>query len=162
MRSGGNSESDGGHLWAVKVILSARLSLPCESVRVHSPQLAAGSFAHLVLREGLAFAEELSLDLEEFLEVLKISPADSTVLNSKGRRMLQREFSPEARLLQHHKKDVGLDLKYAMPLGQELRLSRVHLDSLGQVMGAGDGKLNRYTGFREIRRRDRKPPSETA
>ena len=127
MRSGGNNESDGGHLWAEKVILSALLSL----------------------------------DLKEFLEVLKISPADSTAVSSKSRRMLQREFSTEARLLQHHR-DVGLDLKYAMPLGQELRLSRVHLDILGRVIGAGDGKLNRCTGIREIRRRGRKPPSEMA
>ncbi len=75
--------------------------------------------------------------------------------------MIQREFSPEARLLQHHQ-DVGLILKYAMPLGQELRLSRVHLDILERAIGAGDGKLDRYSGIREIGRRGCQLPSETA
>jgi 3-hydroxyisobutyrate dehydrogenase-like beta-hydroxyacid dehydrogenase len=83
----------------------------------------------LALAEGLVFASKLGLDPEAFLELLKVTPAYSAAMNVKGRKMLDGDFQPQARLRQHHK-DVSIILKYAEKLKQELPLSRVHLDVL--------------------------------
>jgi 3-hydroxyisobutyrate dehydrogenase-like beta-hydroxyacid dehydrogenase len=112
----------------------------------------------LVLAEGLVFAEKLGLDLEQFLELLKVSPAYSVAVKTKGRKMLNGDFVPEARLLQHHK-DVRLILKYAERVGQELPLTKAHLDVLEKAIAAGDGDLDSSAVIREIRRRGRKVPT---
>jgi 3-hydroxyisobutyrate dehydrogenase-like beta-hydroxyacid dehydrogenase len=106
----------------------------------------------LALAEGLVFAGKLGLDLEAFLELLKVTPAHSAAMDVKGKKMLNSDFAPQARLAQHHK-DVSLILKYAERLGQELPLSAVHLDVLAKAIAAGDGDLDNAAVIREIRRR---------
>jgi len=106
----------------------------------------------LALAEGLVFASKLGLDLQGFLELLKVTPAYSAVMDTKGKKMLNQEFSPEARIRQHYK-DVSLILKYAEKAGQELPLSRVHLDILENAMAAGDGEMDNSGIVREIERR---------
>lgn len=106
----------------------------------------------LILAEGLVFASKLGLDPEAFLELLKVTPAYSTAMDVKGRKMLDGDFAPEGRLRQHHK-DVSIILKYAEKLGQELPLSRVHLDVLKNAIEAGDGELDNSAVIREIERR---------
>jgi len=95
----------------------------------------------LALAEGLVFASKLGLDPEAFLELLKVTPAYSAAMNVKGRKMLDGDFQPQARLRQHHK-DVSIILKYAEKLKQELPLSKVHLDVLEKAIAAGDGDLD--------------------
>jgi 3-hydroxyisobutyrate dehydrogenase-like beta-hydroxyacid dehydrogenase len=106
----------------------------------------------LALAEGLVFAGKLGLDLQAFLELLKVTPAYSAAMDSKGKKMLSRDFTPEARIRQHYK-DVSLILKYAEKAGQELPLSRVHLDILENAMAAGDGEMDNSVIIREIERR---------
>jgi len=106
----------------------------------------------LALAEGLVFAGKLGLDLQAFLELLKVTPAYSAAMDSKGKKMLTRDFTPEARIRQHYK-DVSLILKYAEKAGQELPLSRVHLDILENAMAAGDGEMDNSGIIREIERR---------
>jgi 3-hydroxyisobutyrate dehydrogenase-like beta-hydroxyacid dehydrogenase len=106
----------------------------------------------LALAEGLVFASKLGLDPEAFLELLKVTPAYSAAMNVKGRKMLDGDFQPQARLRQHHK-DVSIILKYAEKLKQELPLSRVHLDVLKKAIEAGDGDLDNSAVIREIERR---------
>ncbi|MBN2316132.1 MAG: NAD(P)-dependent oxidoreductase [Sedimentisphaerales bacterium] len=108
----------------------------------------------LVLAEGLVFAEKLGLDLAAFLELLKETPAYSVVMDTKGEKMLKGDFTPQARIRQHHK-DVSLILKYAETAGQELPLSNVHLDILTKAIAAGDGDLDNSAVIKEIRRRDK-------
>ncbi|MHB0934819.1 MAG: NAD(P)-dependent oxidoreductase [Armatimonadota bacterium] len=104
-----------------------------------------------VLAEGLVFAERLGLDLPAFLEVLKHSPAYSAAMDVKGQRMLDGDFTPEARLRQHLK-DVELILDYARQAGQPLPLSAAHRDLLARAVAAGDGELDNSAVIREIRR----------
>lgn len=108
----------------------------------------------LALAEGLVFASKLGLDPQVFLELLKVTPAYSAAMDVKGKKMLERDFTPQARLRQHHK-DVSIILKNAEKLGQELPLSRVHLDVLKKAIEAGDGDLDNSAVIREIERRNR-------
>jgi len=106
----------------------------------------------LALAEGLVFAEKLGLDLEAFLELLKATPAYSAIMDTKGRKMLEADFTPQARVRQHHK-DVALILKYAKKAGQELPLSKVHLDVLKKSIAAGEADLDNSAIIKEIERR---------
>ncbi len=108
----------------------------------------------LALAEGLVFAEKLGFDPEAFLELLKATPAYSAIMDTKGKKMLKGDFSPQARVRQHHK-DVSLMLKYGQQAGQELPLSKAHLDVLEKAIDAGDGDLDNSAVIKEIRRRYR-------
>ena len=108
----------------------------------------------LALAEGLVFAEKLGLELESFLELLKVSPAYSVAMDVKGRKMLDKDFVPQSKIRQHHK-DVSIILKYAEKVGQQLPLSRVHLDVLEKAIEAGDGELDNAAVIGEIRRRNK-------
>ncbi len=69
------------------------------------------------------------------------SPAFSRVMETKGEKMLARDFSPQARLAQHHK-DVKLILEEAARANLELPLSKLHAELLARVVAAGDGDLD--------------------
>lgn len=88
-----------------------------------------------VLAEGLAFARNAGIPLEDALAVLKDGVAYSRVMDTKGEKMIKRDFEPQARLSQHLK-DVRLILeegKTALPL------STVHETLLAQLEAAGYG-----------------------
>jgi 3-hydroxyisobutyrate dehydrogenase-like beta-hydroxyacid dehydrogenase len=106
----------------------------------------------LALAEGLVFAEKLGLDLEAFLDLLKATPAYSAIMDTKGQKMLEGDFTPQARVRQHHK-DVALILRYAEKAGQGLPLSKVHLEVLEKSIAAGDADLDNSAIIKEIRRR---------
>jgi 3-hydroxyisobutyrate dehydrogenase-like beta-hydroxyacid dehydrogenase len=105
----------------------------------------------LALAEGLVFADKLGLDLEPFLDLLKATPAYSAIMDTKGEKMLKGDFTPQARVRQHHK-DVALILKYAKNAGQALPLSKVHLDVLAGSIASGDADLDNSAIIKEIRR----------
>jgi len=106
----------------------------------------------LALAEGLVFASKLSLEPRAFLELLKVTPAYSAAMDVKGEKMLDGDFTPQARLQQHHK-DVSIILKYAQRQGLDLPLSKAHLDVLEKGIAAGDGELDNSAVIREIERR---------
>ena len=108
----------------------------------------------LALAEGLVFADKLGLEPGEFLELLKVTPAYSAAMDVKGKKMLDEDFAPQARLRQHHK-DVSIILKYAENSEQELPLSKVHLGVLEKAIAAGDGELDNSAVIREIQRRNK-------
>lgn len=108
----------------------------------------------VALAEGLVFAAKLGLELQTFLEMLKVTPAYSAVMDTKGKKMLTDDFTAESRIHQH-RKDVCLILKYAEKAGQELPLSTVHMDVLEKAISAGDGDLDNAAIIREIKRRKR-------
>ena len=105
-----------------------------------------------VLAEGLVFAEGLGLELNSFLDLLRISPAYSAAVDVKGSKMVKGDFTAEARLAQHLK-DLALIMEQAGKTGQELPLTRTHSDLLRSAIDAGDGDLDNSAIIREIRRR---------
>jgi 3-hydroxyisobutyrate dehydrogenase-like beta-hydroxyacid dehydrogenase len=52
------------------------------------------------LAEGLVFAESLGLDTAAFLDAARRSAAYSKVMDSKGRKMLTRDFAPQSHIAQ--------------------------------------------------------------
>ncbi|NQV23807.1 MAG: NAD(P)-dependent oxidoreductase [Rhodopirellula sp.] len=94
-----------------------------------------------VLGEGLAYAESLGLDPVTTLEVLKSSPAASAVMDTKGWKMLHRDFQPQARLAQHLK-DVRVILETGSAAGACLPMSSVHRQLLEKLVDAGMGELD--------------------
>ena len=69
--------------------------------------------------------------------------------------MLEGDFEPQSRIHQHHK-DVSIILKYAEIAGQELPLSKLHMDILEKAIAAGDAELDNSAVIREIRRRTKR------
>jgi 3-hydroxyisobutyrate dehydrogenase-like beta-hydroxyacid dehydrogenase len=94
-----------------------------------------------VLAEGLALAETLELELPRVLETLKVTPAYSTVMETKGTKMISEDFSPQATIAQHHK-DVRLILAEAERAGVSLPLSTLHDQLLTEAERAGWGALD--------------------
>lgn len=91
-----------------------------------------------VLAEGLAFAASCGIDPRQALEVLRMSPASSTVMQTKGEKMIDRDFAPQARLRQHLK-DVRLIRAAAEEQGAPTPLSDVHQQLLERLVAGGFG-----------------------
>jgi 3-hydroxyisobutyrate dehydrogenase-like beta-hydroxyacid dehydrogenase len=91
-----------------------------------------------VLAEGLSLAEALGLDPQRVLEILRASAAYSKVMDTKGQKMLTRDYEPQARLSQHLK-DVRLILETGGRTGAALPLSLLHRELLERAEAAGLG-----------------------
>ena len=90
----------------------------------------------LVLAEGLLLGKKAGVDLSALLGVLQGGAAYSKVMDQKGRKMIDGEFSPEARLAQHLK-DVGLILDMGMKHDLKLPLTALHAQILRSGVEAG-------------------------
>jgi 3-hydroxyisobutyrate dehydrogenase-like beta-hydroxyacid dehydrogenase len=90
------------------------------------------------LAEGLAFAQQLDLDLVQSLDVLRRSMAYSRIMDTKGEKMITQDFTPQAKLSQHLK-DVRLMLAAsALPLP----LSETHRQLLEKAEALGYGEAD--------------------
>ncbi len=94
-----------------------------------------------VLAEGLTLAQSLGLDQHRALTILKASPAYATVMDTKGEKMLNHDFTAQAKLSQHLK-DVRLILAAGARTGVELPLSSVHHELLELAEALGCGELD--------------------
>jgi len=103
------------------------------------------------LAEGLSFAKSLGLDLNLVLDVLTSGAAYSRVMDAKGRKMIDEDFEPQARLSQHLK-DVRLIRKLANASDTKLPLSFVHQQLLESAESAGNGDLDNSAIIRAWRR----------
>ena len=93
------------------------------------------------LAEGLAFARATGVSPERALQVLRAGLAYSRIMDTKGEKMLRRDFKPVARLAQHLK-DVRLILNAARRAGLGTPLSRQHARLLAKVAASGGGELD--------------------
>jgi 3-hydroxyisobutyrate dehydrogenase-like beta-hydroxyacid dehydrogenase len=106
----------------------------------------------LALAEGLVFASRLGLDPDAFLRVARNSAAYSQVMETKGPKMVQRDFQPEGRVRQSLK-DVHLMLEQAQRKGQQLPALEVDAAVLEACVRHGEGDLDNSVIIEEIRRR---------
>ncbi len=95
----------------------------------------------IALAEGLLFAESIGIAMSRALEVLKQGNSYSVVMDVKGQKMVEGDFSVQAKLSQHTK-DVRLILKEASRAGISLPLSNLHLKLLKLAEDAGLGDLD--------------------
>lgn len=88
------------------------------------------------LAEGLVLADELGVEGKQALDVLRRSMAYSRIMDTKGEKMLARDFTPQAKLSQHLK-DVRLMLAAS---SSPLPLSETHRALLekAEALGFGD------------------------
>ncbi|OYW22537.1 MAG: hypothetical protein B7Z55_04510 [Planctomycetales bacterium 12-60-4] len=88
------------------------------------------------LAEGIAFAQEMELDLAQTLDVMRRSMAYSRIMDTKGEKMITQDFTPQAKLSQHLK-DVRLMLSAS---SIPLPLSEAHRELLekAEELGYGD------------------------
>jgi 3-hydroxyisobutyrate dehydrogenase-like beta-hydroxyacid dehydrogenase len=106
----------------------------------------------LALAEGLVFAERMGLDPAAFLEVAKGSASYSQVMETKGRKMVRGDFSPEGRVKQTLK-DAHMMLEQGLSLGQPLKSLEVHAGVLEACVKAGEADLDNSAIIKEVRRR---------
>jgi 3-hydroxyisobutyrate dehydrogenase len=106
----------------------------------------------LALAEGIVFASRLGLDPTAFLKVAQASAAYSQVMETKGAKMIARDFRPEGRARQTLK-DVHLMLDQAKKIGQPLPLLAVNAEVLEACVRAGEADLDNSVIVEEIRRR---------
>lgn len=111
-----------------------------------------GGLNRAVLAEGLAFAESLGLDLPAFLEVLKASAAYSRAMDTRGRKMVQSDFTPHA-WLEQSLKDFQLMSASAERVGQQLPLAALYTELIASCVAHGEGELDNSAVIQELRRR---------
>ncbi|BAT61842.1 2-hydroxy-3-oxopropionate reductase [Variibacter gotjawalensis] len=87
------------------------------------------------LAEGIAFAEAVGISGISFLHAAKISAAYSRVMETKGEKMLQRDFSPQSRIGQTLK-DADLILSAAEANGLKLRMTSAQRAILSDTIAA--------------------------
>ncbi|MFO1062571.1 MAG: NAD(P)-dependent oxidoreductase [Pirellulales bacterium] len=85
------------------------------------------------LAEGLVFASHLGLDGNQVLDVLQTGMAYSKIMDTKGRKMLERDYAVQAKLSQHLK-DVQLMLKC---VDRDLPLTLAHEQLLEKAAALG-------------------------
>jgi 3-hydroxyisobutyrate dehydrogenase-like beta-hydroxyacid dehydrogenase len=110
----------------------------------------------LALAEGLVLAERMGLDPKTFFEVARGSAAYSQVMDTKGGKMVTRDFAPHGRAAQALK-DVRLMLAQAARAGQELPGCEVAAELLERCVRHGEGEKDSTVIVEEIRRRVARP-----
>jgi 3-hydroxyisobutyrate dehydrogenase-like beta-hydroxyacid dehydrogenase len=103
------------------------------------------------LAEGLAFAEAIGIAPAAALEVMVGSMAYSRMMDTKGRKMVERDFTVQGRLSQHLK-DVRLILQAAEAGGLALPVTDTHRRLLEQAEAAGWGELDNSAIIEVLRR----------
>ena len=93
------------------------------------------------LAEGLAFAASQGLDMDLTLNLLKQSMSYSRIMDTKGEKMIRRDFTPHAKLSQHLK-DVRLILQCGHEHAVDLPLSNTHRLILERAEQMGLGELD--------------------
>lgn len=89
------------------------------------------------LAEALVFAQGIGVDPAAALEVLRCSMAYSRVMDVKGQKMLDQDFTVQARLSQHLK-----DVRLMLATGVTLPLSETHRQLLEKAEAMGLGELD--------------------
>ena len=104
------------------------------------------------LAEGLVFAERMGLDPARLLDVARDSAAYSQIMDIKGKKMIDGDFTPHGKIAQTLK-DFSLMLELAQRLQQQLPLAATYTDIVNGCMAQGEAELDNAAVIREIRRR---------
>jgi len=103
------------------------------------------------LAEGLTLAERLGIDGQQAIEVLRGSAAYSQQMDTKGDKMVGRDYATQAKLSQHLK-DIRLILNAAHQVGMHPELVDVHRKWLEQGESMGLGEMDNSAVIEVVRR----------
>lgn len=92
----------------------------------------------VAMAEGIALAESMQLPISNVMEVLQNGNAYSAAMDTKADKMIQRDYSTQAKLSQHLK-DVKLILAAAAEANLTLPFSELHRNTLTQLEAQGLG-----------------------
>jgi 3-hydroxyisobutyrate dehydrogenase len=104
------------------------------------------------LAEGIVFAERLGLDGRAFLAAAQQSAAYSRVMDTKGEKMLSRDFRPQSHIAQTLK-DAELILQEARQLGLHLAITEAQADLLRAAIALGGPERDSSAVIEAIRQR---------
>jgi 3-hydroxyisobutyrate dehydrogenase-like beta-hydroxyacid dehydrogenase len=110
----------------------------------------------LALAEGLVLAERMGLDVKTFFDIARGSAAYSQVMDTKGGKMVTRDFAPHGRAAQALK-DVRLMIAQAAGAGQQLPGCEIAASLLDSCVRHGEGDKDSTVIVEEIRRRVAQP-----
>jgi 3-hydroxyisobutyrate dehydrogenase-like beta-hydroxyacid dehydrogenase len=102
----------------------------------------------LVLAEALGLAKNAGFDMATMLEILRRGETYSTVMDTKGPKMLANQYEPAVARLNQHAKDVRLIMDYATALGANVPLTEVHSTLIERLVQAGYGDLDNAAIFK--------------
>jgi len=106
----------------------------------------------LALAEGLVLAERMGLDVKQFFEIARGSAAHSQVMDTKGGKMVTRDYAPHGRATQAAK-DLHLMLAEAARAGQQLPGCEVAAALIESCVRHGEGDKDSTIIVEELRRR---------
>jgi 3-hydroxyisobutyrate dehydrogenase-like beta-hydroxyacid dehydrogenase len=109
------------------------------------------------LAEGIVFAERLGLDGRAFLAAAQHSAAYSRVMDTKGEKMLSRDFRPQSHIAQTLK-DAELILHEARQRGLHLAVTEAQANLLGAAIALEGAECDSSAIIEAIRHR----PSEVS
>lgn len=93
------------------------------------------------LAEGMVYAQALGLKPADFLAMAKASAAYSAVMDSKGQLLVDRDFTPQGRIVQSAK-DFNLIRDSAATAGQGLPFTETYLAMMRDALDHGEGDLD--------------------
>ncbi len=102
----------------------------------------------LVLAEALGLARGAGFDLDSILDILRNGETYSTVMDTKGPKMVAGDYEPPVARLGQHAKDVQLILEYARGLHAKVPLTEVHAAILDRLIELGYGDLDNAAVFK--------------
>lgn len=102
------------------------------------------------LAEGIAFAEAIGLDPATFLATARQSAAYSRVMDSKGQKIIARDFTPQSHIAQTLK-DAELILDEGRRYSQELPMTSAHTDLLRKTIARLGGACDSAAVIEAIR-----------
>jgi putative dehydrogenase len=104
------------------------------------------------LAEGIVFAERLGLDGRAFLAAAQQSAAYSRVMDTKGEKMLSRDFRPQSHIAQTLK-DAELILHEAWQLGLRLSMTEAQAELLRSAITLNGADSDSAAVIEAIRQR---------
>ncbi len=102
------------------------------------------------LAEGIAFAESLGLEPKSFLAIARQSAAYSAVMDTKGEKMLMRDFTPQSHIAQTLK-DAELILGEAQHRNLRLPVTSTQADLLRAAIALRGGECDSSAIIEAIR-----------
>ena len=112
------------------------------------------------LSEAMSFLEAYGVDTAAALQVLGGGLAGSKVLDQKGQKMIDRDFSPGFRLELHHK-DLGIVTAAAREASVSIPLGALVAQQVGATVARGDGGLD-HSGLFTLVEALSTPPGDDA
>jgi 3-hydroxyisobutyrate dehydrogenase len=102
----------------------------------------------LVLAEALGLAAKSDFDLSTMLDLLRQGETYSTVMDTKGPKMISGVYEPAVARLDQHAKDVDLILEFAGEVGANMPVSTAHAAVLARAIERGAGSFDNAAIFK--------------